>query len=235
MISVVIPAYNEEGTIEECIKALLTQKTSQDYEVIIVDNSSTDRTSKILKKFKNDRKIVLLNEPKKGRGQARFAGFRKARGDIILSTDADSIVPPTWIDRMLIPFEDPKVVAVTGTGRIEDCSERINKTFNLAQPFSMVLYRLVFRHYWLSGFNFAIRSETYKKAGGFNPEINSNEDLDLSFRVTRCGKIEFLKGSTVTVSGRRVRRSFIKGVVPYFTSYVKYFALKKPPTLTDVR
>jgi len=234
MLSVVIPAFNEEKTIGKCIESLITQTTNQPYEVIVVDNGSTDNTSEIVKKYKDKLDLKLIKEPHKGRGQARFAGFRAAKGDIILSIDGDSIAPRNWIQELTKPFSDPKIIAVTGTGRIDDCSPRINRTFNILQPFSMFTYRLFFRHYWLTGFNFAIRADIYKKAGEFNPKIQGYEDTELAFRVSKLGKIKFIS-LPVTVDGRRVKHGIIRGFTPYITGYIKYFALHKTPHLSDIR
>lgn len=234
MVSIVIPAFNEAEHISKCIQSLMNQKTSQNYEVIIVDNASTDATFDTANKYKGKLDLKVLKEPLKGRGQARFTGCRIAKGDIILSLDGDSQAPPDWIEKMTAPLADPNIVAVTGTGKIEDCSRRINVTFNTFQPLSMIIYRMLFRHYWLTGFNFAIKTDVYKKAGEFNPKITSNEDTELAFRVAKHGKIKFLK-YPVTVSGRRVSKGFVKGMVPYVTGYVKYFAMKKPADLSDIR
>lgn len=234
MVSVVIPAFNEEEHIGRCIESLIAQKTTHDYEVIVVDNASTDRTFDVATQYKGRLDLKILKESKKGRGQARFTGCRAAKGDIILNLDGDSMAPPNWIDTMTAPLADPNIVAVTGTGKIDDCTRRINVTFNTFQPLSMIVYRMLFKHYWLTGFNFAIKTDIYKKAGEFNPKITSNEDTELAFRVAKHGKIKFLK-YPVTVSGRRVSKGFVKGMIPYITGYVKYFAMKKPADLSDIR
>lgn len=234
MVSVVIPAYNEEKIIGKCIESLIHQTTSEPYEVIVVDNGSTDRTWEIAKKYKNKLNLVLIKESRKGRGQARFAGFSAAKGEIIMSLDGDSVAPADWIEKMIYPFKNPKIAAVSGTGKIRDCTPRINRTFNAFQPLSMFAYRLLFRHFWLTGFNFAIRADIYKKAGEFNPEVGSYEDTELSFRVAKHGKIKFIS-LPVIVDGRRVKNGFVKGMAPYATGYIKYYALKKPPYLSDVR
>ncbi len=111
---------------------------------------------------------------------------------------------------------------------------RINKSFNILQPAIMIGYRLLFRHFWLTGFNSAVRTEIYKKAGEYDPKINSNEDTDLAFRVAKLGKIKFIF-LPVTVSGRRFNKGILRGLAPYLTGYIKFFALKKPADLSDIR
>jgi glycosyltransferase involved in cell wall biosynthesis len=154
MISVVIPAHNEEKTIGRCLDAMTRQTTTKPFEVIVVNNASTDDTARIARQYKNKLHLRVIGERQKGRGAARRRGFACAKGSIILSTDADTVVPAGWIHRMAGYFADPTVLAVTGTMRIDDCARLTNMLLNLLQPVAMVCYRVVFGHYWLSGFNF---------------------------------------------------------------------------------
>lgn len=237
MISVVIPAYNEEKIIGKTLDSLVEQKTSEKFEVIVVDNNSTDKTVEIVNSYKDKLDLKLIKEQKKGRSPARRAGFLAARGDIIFSTDADTIVPEDWIERMLHYFTDPAIVAVTGTGVINDSGRIINSLFNALQPVSMKIFRLLMGNYWLTGFNFAIRKSTYEKSGGFDLDLNSQEDTDLAFRVKKLGQIKFIKHPAVFVSGRRFNDGFLRGVYSYIDSYIRYFFFKdkKRTFLSDVR
>lgn len=234
MISVVIPAYNEEKNIKRCLEAFETQQTTQQFEVILVDNNSTDRTYDIAKTFLKKIPLVILREPTKGRGNARAAGFRIAKGEIILSTDADAIVPPDWIEKMAKAFTDSSVAAVTGTGKMIDAGRVKNTLATYTLPFAMHVYALFHRHYWLSGFNFGIRKEIYEKSGGFR-QINGLEDIDLGFRVYPLGKIRY-KPIWVYMSGRRFHKSVMAGFVSYLKGYIDYRIKRKQEIyLSDVR
>lgn len=236
MISVVIPAYNEEKYIGKCLNFLVKQKTKQKFEVIVVNNNSTDSTGREIKKYLGNLNLKIVFEKNKGRGTARKAGFKKAKGDLIFSTDADTIVPENWLDKMATYFKDKKVIAVTGTCKINDCSKATNALFNFCQPKTMVLYRIIFKHYWLSGFNFAIRKSAYIKSGGFNSKVNALEDIELGFRVKKLGKIVFVNNLPVLFSGRRFRSGIIKGSLSYIKNFINYFLLKKQNmVLKDVR
>src|SRR5690348_7890348 len=103
MISVVIPAYNEEDYIENCLKSLMRQEVMPD-EIIVVNNNSTDRTEEIVKKYP----VILITEKKKGTIAARNAGFDMAKGNIIVRTDADTVVPTNWIKKIKEDFQDTK-------------------------------------------------------------------------------------------------------------------------------
>lgn len=227
MISVVIPAFNEEVLLPRCLESLACQNTSRTFEVIVVDNNSTDTTAAVARSFFNQLNLKIIPEFRLGRGAARRAGFRAAAGDIIFSTDADTALPPEWIETMAARLETTGRVAVAGPARINDCGPLTNFIFNCLQPFSAVGYRLIFGHYWLPGFNFAIRRNAYFAAGEFNPAMDALEDNDLSWRVQKLGKIIFASRSRVTFSGRRFRHRFGRGFLEYITAFISYYFFKQ--------
>lgn len=236
MVSIVIPAFNEERYIADCLESLVRQKTTKKFEVIVVDNSSTDNTVKVLQKYKDKLDLKIVSEKKKGRGAARGTGFRTARGELIFSTDADTIVPIDWIDVLSSHFKKENIIAVTGTCRIEDCSWITNIFLNAFQPRIMLLYRLIFGYYWLSGFNSAIRKSVYRESGGFNPNLNAHEDIELGLKVKNIGDVYFFNNLPVVVSGRRFKEGIIKTTLSYVKTMVDYSLLRKRTAyLEDVR
>lgn len=233
-ISVVIPAYNEEKQISSCLDALVKQSTTRKFEVIVVDNNSSDKTAKVANEYNGKLNLRVISEKQKGRGSARHAGFNEANGSIILSTDADASVPENWIERIMSAFEDEtRVLAVTGTCKITDSSFLTNALFNYFHPASMRVYKIFFGHYWLSGSNFAIQRATYIETGGFDPRLNIQEDIDLSFKVSRVGRIKFISDLYVTVSGRRFQKGLISGIVPYIKTFVSHSWLKRKDVYLD--
>ncbi|MBI2039598.1 glycosyltransferase family 2 protein [Candidatus Microgenomates bacterium] len=226
-VSVVIPAFNEEKYIENCLFSLLKseQRTKINYEVILVDNNSTDKTQERALKFKDGINLRIIHEKKQGRGAARARGFKEARGEIILSADSDTIFYPDWVE-ILVNGIGGQVVAVTTSCKIVDCSALTNAVFNFIQPKLMVFYRLIFGYYWLSGFSFGILKSVYEKSGGFDPSMQAQEDTDLSFRVARLGKIRFIN-KPVIFSGRRFKDGLVVGLYDYFRSFSEAFILKK--------
>lgn len=236
MISVVIPAYNEEENIANALEGLVKQKTREKFEVILVNNNSTDSTVRIAKRFKNKLDLRIITEKKKGRGAARHRGFENAKGEIILSTDADVVVPENWIDTLARELRTSGAVAISGSLTVSDLvwfrNFAINQSF---LPF-MGLYKIVFGHYYLNEFSFAIWKKVYDKVGGFNTDINTQEGVELSFKVRKVGKIKMNIKVPVNFSGRRYRRGLIRGFIPYATTFVAYFILKKKNViLPDVR
>ena len=96
-ISFVIPAYNEEGYLGECLASVRRElaRGRYDAEVIVVNNASTDKTAEIARSFPG---VIVVDEPKKGLSQARHSGFAASSGDLIANVDADTILPKGWLD-----------------------------------------------------------------------------------------------------------------------------------------
>lgn len=236
MVTVVVPAYNEEQRIARCLDGLVNQKTTEAFEVIVVDNNSTDNTAKIAFSYKSKLNISVIKELKKGRGPARATGFKHAKGSIIFSTDADCIVPSSWIEEFLKRLHSSSAVAVTGTIEVKDVGTIKNFAINILHFPFMFSYKLVIGHYWLSGFSFAIYKDIYKKSGGFNTNINVQEDIDLSYKVSKLGKILLITNTPVEFSGRRFKTGILKGFLPYAQTYISYFWQKNENVvLSDVR
>lgn len=222
-----IPAFNEETQIGGCLTSLAEQRTQVPFEVIVVDNASTDRTAEIAREYAGQLRLQVIREPRKGRGAARRTGFAAAGGDIICSTDADAWLPPDWITAMAARFTDSAVGAVSGTCYVTDSTPWVNAAFSRLQPLFMHLYRLMMGQYWLTGSNFAIRKDIYERSGGFLPEWNEQEDVELGYRVNRLSRIRFVGTPGVRVSGRRFRKGLAAGLAQYLRSFVDAFWLKR--------
>lgn len=225
MISVVIPAFNEENYLPFCLDSIVKQKTNKKFEVIVVNNNSTDNTKKIALRYRKKINIRVIDENKKGRGSARFSGFNAAKGDIILSTDADTILPENWVE--VISNQLKKYSAVSGLCTMNDRNFIENALFNFGQPVAMIIYRIRYGHFWLNGFNFGIKKKQYISSGGFNKTLNSIEDIDLSFRVAKICKIK-LVNLKVKFCGRRFRKGIFSGSLEYFKEFRKYRKNLKP-------
>lgn len=232
-VSIVIPAYNEEKYIGETLNSLLKseQQTDIKYEIILVDNNSTDKTVEVARKFAAGMDLRIIKEASQGRGASRSRGFKEAQGKIILSADADTIFHKKWIEELKNNLKGD-VVAVTTPCKIVDSTAINNAIFNFIQPIAMVLYRLIMGHYWLSGFSFGILKPVYEKSGGFDTSLQAQEDLDLSFRVAKLGKIKLIN-KPVVFSSRRFKRGLIAGFYDYIRSFTEAFVLKKKRVYLD--
>lgn len=109
IVSIVIPAYNEEKYLVKTLESVSQIVTKIPFEIIGVNNASTDRTRKVFEVFG----IRSFDANKKGLSQARAAGIRAARGEIIIQLDADTVIPETFIDAHHMHYSDEYVVGVS--------------------------------------------------------------------------------------------------------------------------
>ncbi|MCK9580280.1 MAG: glycosyltransferase [Methanoregula sp.] len=201
MISVIIPTFNEEENIAQCLVSLSHQSMPRsEYEIIVVDGGSKDATCEIAKKYADQ---VFVQTSRKV-GGARNDGVMAAKGDIIATTDADCILPPHWIRSIAEDFRNPAVVQVYGP--VYPIEEGIRNQFSLfmANMFSRVGYYSTTFYYTL-GCNTAFRKEAFVSAGMYRC-IDAGDDLEISMRLKNRGRIYFDNGLKVGFSMRRYQK-----------------------------
>lgn len=211
LISIVIPAHNEEQFLSETLRAIKAQ-AYKNFEVIVVDNNSTDATAQIAK----DYGVRVISESVKGVAAARQAGFMAANGSIIASTDADTIVPRNWLSRIAQKFEARSgMVAYGGLYSLYSGPLSARMAFPDIAYLAWCMDRLISGSWSLPGSNMAVRAEAFKSVGGFNLNKHVMEDIDISRRLAKIGDVVMDQGNIVQTSGRRYGNGFIKGLTPY--------------------
>jgi len=201
MISVIIPTFNEEENIAQCLVSLSHQNIPRtDYEIIVVDGGSKDATCEIAKKYAD----VVFTQTSKKVGGARNDGIKVAKGDIVATTDADCILPPHWIKTLAEDFKDPAVVQVYGP--VYPIEEGIGNQFSLllANTFARIGYYSKTFFYTL-GCNTAFRKEAFNKAGMYRC-IDAGDDLEIAMRMKDEGTIYFDNRLKVGFSMRRYQK-----------------------------
>jgi glycosyltransferase involved in cell wall biosynthesis len=178
-VSVVIPALNEEGMIEECLTSI--RQNDVDVELILIDNGSIDRTPEIAGKIADHVHI----KPGLTLAEMRDFGAREATGDIIVTTDADCIAPNDWISKLIKPFEDPKVVAVGGAIRPMNPNP-----FSKLYCWMSSIMQGIFSLY--QGANMAYRKEAFLNSPGY-ASAKRAEDWNLSHHIGQLGKTKYLR------------------------------------------
>jgi glycosyltransferase involved in cell wall biosynthesis len=202
-VSIVIPAYNEEGQLALCLDAIARQ-TVKPFEVIVVDNNSTDNTVAIAKKYPF---VTVLRERRQGVVHARNAGFNAARGDIIGRIDAETVMQPDWVERVQRIFMRSDVDAVSGSIGFTDVP--FERFFARVELFCRrYLARNLSRlgELFLYGGNMALRREVWQDIRGKlcdNREFHEDQDLAAHFAYTPY-KLTFDEKLRVRVSARRV-------------------------------
>lgn len=221
-ISVVVPAYNEEKNISATILALLAQD-HPNFEIIVVNNASTDRTAEIAGRYP----IKVVTEMRKGLLLAREAGRRSASGEIIANCDADCLPRPDWLSRGARYFKDEKVAAVSGPyyyydgGRFFRYSSLIVQS--VSYPIANRLFQLPFirKGATLIGGNNFIRATAIEKAGGYDTSIAFyGEDTDTAKRVSAFGRVIFSPRVIMRTSARRFKA---EGTINLMLKYWYFF------------
>ncbi len=206
MISVIVPTYNEERNIESCLLSLEEQTLPRDdFEVIVVDGQSKDRTIEIAEAHA-DR---VIQQVSKGVGGARNDGVRVASGNIIVTTDADCHLPPDWLESISDSFEDQRTIAATGFLRPEitglpDVERAAYKIFfETSNVFLFIAGKL--RVYHLCGANSAFRKSAFTRVGGYS-DLPYADDVEIVKRLRKIGKITLSSRINVGYSVRRIRK-----------------------------
>lgn len=234
IISFVIPAYNEENFISQCLNSVKKEieKFQINAEIIVVDNASTDKTKEIASKFK---KVKIINEFKRGLTFARQAGFLESKGVLIANIDADTILPEGWIEYVLSEFNKNKnLVALSGPQIYYDVSKKILIYQKIFYKIAYLTY--LFNKYilnkssMLQGGNFVIRREALKKIGGFNTNILFwGEDTDIAKRLHKIGEVKFTFKLPIYASGRRLlKEGVFKTAWRYALNYFYVIFWGKP-------
>lgn len=207
MISVVIPTYNEEKNIERCLRALEEQTLPrEDFEIIVVDGQSSDRTVDIAKMYADE----VIQQVSEGVGGARNDGVRVAKGDIIVTTDADCIPHREWLEVVKEHFEDENVVAVTGLLDPFDC-EILNRFENYVywllfriSNYILIVFSIV-GFYHFCGANSAFHRDTFLEIGGYQ-DLPYSDDVEIFKRLKPRGKMVLENRMKVNYSIRRIKK-----------------------------
>lgn len=216
--SIVIPCYNEAGFIENSLECLRAQDFEGNYEIIVVDNNCTDESPLIAKRF--GAKVVRQTIP--GVCQARQKGTLAAKGEIVISTDADMVFPADWLSKIDKTFkQSSEIVAVTGPCRYVDgpwWGRMLPRVF-LFGPTSIV-YKLTKHAIYGAAANFAFKKDAW--AGYDTTLTQGGDELDLLRKLHSKGRVIY-DGSIVNYTSSR---RFSKGFISYMAvSFFYYYLL----------
>jgi glycosyltransferase involved in cell wall biosynthesis len=216
MISIITPAYNSQRDITGCIESLLNQNL-RDFELIIIDDCSTDRTPPIIKSYaaRDGRVRFLRNERRMQQGYSRNRGTRSAAGEVLVFVDADCIADRDWLEKLVAPIVNEGQEASQGINH-----HSLNGSFwSKMEAIRTSQYR------GLDTKNAAIKRSVFFGLGGFDSSFSPIEDVDLYRRFKEAGYRLFF-------SEARVRHNFSNNPFKNFNKYMgkahaSYHFLKK--------
>ncbi|MBU2560059.1 glycosyltransferase [archaeon] len=227
-VSVIVPTYNNEATVRSCLDSLKGQEVKGEYEVLVVDDGSTDGTAGVV----GDYDVKLLKQEHKGPAAARNLGAKNAGGDILLFTDADCTPERDWIEKMCAPFTDEAVVGVQG----------VYKTRQKSPTARFVQYEIEERYGIMSkaqridfigSYSAAYRKGVFLAESGFDEKfpIASGEDTDLSYRLASKGhKMVFAQDAIVYHEHPSRITQYLK--MKFYRAYWRVDLYRKTPVKT---
>ncbi len=221
--SIVIPAFNEEFYLADCLTSLAEQDYPGIFEVIVVDNNSNDETAALARAAG----ATVVFEPDRGVCQARQRGTESATGEIIVSADADTIYQPNWLSNIERWFQrNPGGIAVGGPCYFHD-----GPRWGLALQ-RMLFGAVAFVHrsggpvLYITATNFAFRKDAFT---GYDLRLaQGGDELDLLRRLRKCGKVAFDPDNSTRTSARRMDEGVVYNfAVSFFWYYILGYALNR--------
>jgi len=210
-VSFVVPAYNEERLLPACLAAIRAEidRSGCDAEILVVNNASTDGTGRIA----------------------------AATGELIANIDADTLVPPGWLDRVLAEFAcSPRLVVLSGPYDYYDVPFHIRAAARLFYAVGFATYvfnkRVLGVGSMVQGGNFVLLRDALAGIGGFSDRFTFyGEDTDIASRMSRVGDVKFTFALMAKSSGRRLQGDgLIMTGVRYSTNYLWATYFRKPFT-----
>jgi glycosyltransferase involved in cell wall biosynthesis len=237
-ISVVIAAFNEEERIRRCLQAVGNQTFPRDkYEILVIDNNSTDNTSELAKEFGAN---VIFYDKKQGAVVAKQFGVENARGEIVAITDADSFPHKDWLENIDKIMQDKNIKCTGGTVFSTE-GELAKLAFILYDFFARLNQMFGISLIW--GPNMAIRKSAFMEVGGFDTKLRTSDDWEFVLRIQKkFGICSTLYSSVLQAKTSPRKHQKLSSTIPYLAigilNYVSVFILRRSKTfgkLRDVR
>jgi glycosyltransferase involved in cell wall biosynthesis len=188
VVSVVIAAYNEEVNVIRCLDSFSHMQSNYPFEVIVVDNNSSDKTAESIKK--SGAKYIF--QKNQGCGIARQLGMENAKGKYILTGDADTWYPPEWINELMRKLEKPNVACVYGRYSFISDEKTPRWKLTIYEAFSdLLVYVKAFKRPFLNAYGMTMGyvKEYALKVGYVDANVRG-EDGRLAFDLMKYGKIK---------------------------------------------
>ena len=186
-VTVVIPAYNEEKFVADCLESVIATRYPH-LEIMLVDDKSRDKTVEVASKYPVK---IIRRQSRGGAAVARNDGLRAAQGEIVAFVDADCVVDPSWVDLLISDYTDEKIAGVGGIISTKQ-SGILGKyrSFIAREPYTdspspvATLY--------IPGGNSSYRSNVLRSVGGFDPAFaqpRAHEVIELGYRMKKYGHL----------------------------------------------
>jgi len=172
ILSVIIPAYNEEKDIGQCLASLMIQDYPN-YEVIVVDDGSIDNTKNIVTRFTKLQNFKLINGEHKGPGFSRNLGAKSSKGEILVFVDCDMLFPKDYLSTLVKPILENVIGTAEETQIVTNSDNIWSRCLGKVITDKSMKERIIFR---------AIKKDEFFKMGGFDPKYGYADDKTFWFK-----------------------------------------------------
>jgi glycosyltransferase involved in cell wall biosynthesis len=188
-VTVVIPTLNRRVFLSEAIATLMSQ-TCPSWELIVVDDGSTDETRRYLEAQSDPRIRFVIRESSGGPSIARNAGLAAAHGDLIMFLDDDDLLRPETLARLSEALlAHPEALAATAACRLYTENVGSLKVYHLSQPYTGIIWRELLFGWWANSGQNLYRTAVVRDIGGFDPALINVQDRKLWLEVARRGPV----------------------------------------------
>ncbi|MEM0932405.1 MAG: glycosyltransferase [Bacteroidota bacterium] len=190
-LSLIIPVFNRPDEIRELLESLLKQRFQGMYEVVIIEDGSTQDSAEVVNQFSDALQITYFSKSNTGPGDSRNYGMHRAEGNYYIVLDSDCILPPNYLEEVVHELNRDFVHCFGGPDAADVSFSKVQKAINYTMT-----------SFWTTGgirggkhsvdkfqprsFNMGISQEAFEKTGGFG-QIHPGEDPDLTFRIWQAG------------------------------------------------
>lgn len=217
-VSVIIPAYNEYQFIGRTLESVRKQSVPG-CEVLVVDNGSNDGTSEAVAKYFPW--VTVIEEPTRGTNNARECGRRNAQGEILAFLDADTEVPPDWLERGLRYFRERDIVALTGPYLFYDGRIRDDAYAYLQRWLFFPISKRVAEQ---SGMSLAFFANMFIRADVLRDNLHGldtsiafdGDDVETATRLSWVGEVFYAQDMCVRTSARNFRKGLVRKVYGHY-------------------
>jgi len=223
LFSIVIPALNEETVIGKCLDSIAhLEFPRRNFEVIIVDNGSSDRTREIAEAHRNDVQLTLLLRPEVNISALRNAGAVASSGKFLIFLDADMIVPKGWLQQVVTLFASSNADILGGSFKVPKNSSWVARVWFARRAKAVNLSP----SYVPSG-NLMIRRSQFDLIGGFDESLRTSEDCDFCCRARTMGLRMAIYDdiSVVHLGSPQTLQAFFKREIWHGSSVLRVFLL----------
>jgi glycosyltransferase involved in cell wall biosynthesis len=234
LFSVIVPTYNRADEIKELLKSLAKQKLPfNEFEIIIVDDGSTDNTKEVIEEFKNkfDLNIKIFFQSHKGPGEARNLGMKNAKGKYFVFVDSDCIADSDWLSAYKREVEKKDVAGFGGPDGVLPNFRPVQKAIDYSMT-SFITTGGIRGHsekkiskYYPRSFNMGVRSDIVDKIGGMG-KLRHGQDIEFSNRILSTGEPIIKVADAMVYHKRRISiKKFFKQVYNWGVARINLYKI----------